>query len=184
MSNGGAIGSTNTANPTDPTSLAKLQDKWMFGLRMTLNSWDHFGHEFTYAYHRTALQTTAPSTPAGQFTPAGPLVTSATGTAIHTVTYGMLAYATAEGKRIRPFAQGGGGFSNFIYPGGSVSRGGGNTKLGIYYGGGIKVRLTEDGPFWIRADFRQHMTGMPYNLAGQSGALRRNEISVGVSYGL
>jgi len=171
MGNSGDIGSANIADPTDPTAKAKLQDKWLFGLRMTLNSWNHFGQEFTYAYHRTSVQV-------------GPDPAVATGTAIHTVTYGLLAYATPEGSRIRPFAQGGGGFSNFIFPGGSVSRGGGNTKFGFYYGGGIKVRLKEDSPWWVRADFRQHQTGMPYNLAGQSGLLRRNEISVGVSYGL
>jgi Outer membrane protein beta-barrel domain len=170
LGNSGDIGSLSVQNPNDPAQRTRLQDKWLFGLRMTLNSWDHFGHEMTYAYHRTAIQTGTAA--AGQ------------GTAIHTVTYGMLAYATPEGSRVRPFAQGGGGFSNFIPPGGSISQTGGDRKFGFFYGGGIKFQVMEDGPWWLRFDFRQHQTGKPFNLAGQDGLLKRNEISVGVSYGL
>lgn len=171
MGSGGDIGSLSVQNPSDPAQKVKLADKWLFGLRMNINSWEHFGHEIAYAYHRTALQT-------------GQSSTGAQGTAIHTVTYGMLAYATPEGSRVRPFAQGGGGFSNFIPPGGSISQTGGDRKWGFFYGGGIKFHVMEDSPWWVRFDFRQHQTGKPFNLPGQDGLLRRNEISVGLSYGL
>jgi hypothetical protein len=171
MGNSGNIGSQNPQNLNDPALRTSLQNKWLFGFRMNINAWEHFGPEIAYAYHRTAIQT-------------GTDASSAQGTAIHTITYGMLAYATHNGSRVRPFAQGGGGFSVFVPPGGSVSRTGGDRKFGFYYGGGIKFHVKEDGPWWVRFDFRQHQSGKPFNLPGNDGLLKRNEISIGLSYGL
>jgi hypothetical protein len=45
--------------------------------------------------------------------------------AIHQGFYNYLVYATKEGFRVRPFATGGGHFSNFVPPGVSVTQGGG-----------------------------------------------------------
>ena len=74
--------------------------------------------------------------------------------------YNLLAYATPEGTRIRPFVTGGGHFSNFVPPGSSASYGQGSTKFGVNYGGGVKARISEK--YQVRVDFRQYVTGKPF----------------------
>ncbi|MEZ5352656.1 MAG: outer membrane beta-barrel protein [Bryobacteraceae bacterium] len=144
-----------------------LEDGFRFGFRMTLNNWTFFGHEMGYAYNRTTLRVN--SDPVEE-----------AGTAIHQGIYNFLAYATPEGSRVRPFAAGGAHFSNFIFPGGSVTQGSGSNKLGINYGGGIKVRVAEQ--WLIRMDVRQYLTGKPFDLPNQSGKIKQLEISLGVSF--
>ena len=149
------------------TDRITLDDGWRFGFRMTFNNWAHFGHEVGYAYNRTTFKEN--SDPPAQ-----------AGTAIHQGIYSFLAYATPEGNRVRPFAAGGAHFSNFIFPGGSVSRGSGSNKLGVNYGGGLKFRVAEQ--WMIRMDVRQYLTGKPFGFPNQSGSIRQLEVSLGVSF--
>ena len=79
--------------------------------------------------------------------------------AIHQGFYNMLVYATPEGSRFRPFATGGGHFSNFVPPC-SAQYGQGSNKFGVNYGGGLKVRVSDK--FLVRADYRQYLTGKPF----------------------
>jgi len=130
--------------------------------RMTLNNGRFYGHEFGYAYSRTKLLL--------QTVDQG-------GMAIHQGLYHFLLYATPEGSRVRPFASGGGHFSNFVPPGASATQGQGDNKFGVNYGGGIKFKLTYK--FNLRLDARQYLTGKPFDLPGASGQLRQNEITVG-----
>jgi opacity protein-like surface antigen len=162
------IGSIGSSVPGEPDVPVTLGDSWLFGLRMTLNSWEHFGQEFTYTYNRTKVRINDSEAATDQ------------GTAIHNYGYSLLAYATPEGSRIRPFATGGGNFSNFIVPGGSVTSGGGDTKFGFHYGGGVKARISS--MFLIRFDFKQYVTGKPWDIPGADGLLRRNEFSAGLSF--
>lgn len=144
-----------------------LDDGWRFGFRFTINNYRFFGNEFGYAYNRTKLNL------GGQ---------GGDGMAIHQGFYNFLAYATPEESTIRPFVTGGGHFSNFVPPGQTATWGGGQTKFGINYGGGIKIRVS---PIWlIRLDYRQYMTGKPFDLPGPGGMLRQNEISAGFSFTL
>ena len=145
-----------------------LDDGWNFAFRITLNSWTYFGHEFGYGYNRTTLLL--------QGTDQG-------GMAIHQGFYNMLVYATPEGSRFRPFATGGGHFSNFVPPGASAQYGQGSNKFGVNYGGGLKVRVSDK--FLVRADYRQYLTGKPFGGSQGlpvSGSLRQNVISVGVGF--
>ena len=146
----------------------KLGDGFRFGFRTTLNSGKFTGHEFGYIYQRTSLKSAADA--------------SAQGMAIHNGFYDFLLYATPEGSKIRPFAAGGGQFSNFVPPGSSASQGGGSTKFGLNYGGGIKFKITS--MFLIRADLRQYISPKPFDLIGKTGALRQTEISVGFGFHL
>jgi Outer membrane protein beta-barrel domain len=141
-----------------------LTDGFRLGFRVTLNNWRFFGHEFGYAYNRTQLrfETTPPQEQ---------------GMAIHQGFYNFLVYATPEGSTIRPFATGGGHFSNFTPPGTSATSGGGDLKFGVNYGGGIKVRVAP--MFAIRFDLRQYLTPKPFELQNQSGMLKQLEISAG-----
>lgn len=163
MSNNG-IGSTTGSGQND----VKLTDGFRINFRMALAQGVIFGHEVGYAYNRTQLRFDTQNPPVEQ------------GMAIHQGFYDFLVYATKEGKRVRPFAAGGIQFSNFVPPGSSATRGGGQTKFGINYGFGIKARVTTN---WaIRGDFRQYNTGKPFNLPGASGRLRQNEISASIGF--
>lgn len=142
-----------------------LDDGFSLGFRLTLNSMRYFGHEVGYSYTRTHLKL--------QGADQG-------GMAIHQGGYNFLAYATPEGKRIRPFVTGGVHFSNFVAPGSSATQGGGSTKFGINYGAGLKVRLTT--MFAARVDYRQYVTGKPFDLPGASGKLKQNVISLGLAF--
>jgi hypothetical protein len=143
-----------------------LDGGFRLGFRMTTNSDTYFGHEFGYAYNRTQL--VFDSTGEQQ------------GMATHQGMYNFLTYATREGKTIRPFATGGVHFSNFVQPGASATQGGGSTKFGVNYGGGVKIRVHP--MFLIRMDVRQYGTPKPYPLFNRSGWIRQTEYSVGFSF--
>jgi opacity protein-like surface antigen len=150
------------------TQQLRLDDGWRFGFRLTLNNWRFAGHEFGYAYNRTGLDFGAG--------------TGSQGMAIHQGFYNFLLYATPEGSKVRPFVTGGGHFSNFVPPGASATQGSGDNKIGFNYGAGVKFRVTEK---WLaRIDYRDYITGKPFDLPGASGKLRQTEISVGVSFTL
>jgi opacity protein-like surface antigen len=168
MGGGGDIGSVDITNPSDPASKVNLTNKWLFGARMGINTGDHLGYEIAYAYQRTGLKIGGDS--------------ASQGFGIHTVTGGVLFHLLGQDSRIRPFIQGGGGFSNFFPPGTSLSQGGGDRKWGFMYGAGVKIKTSEHT--LIRFDYREHQTGKPFNLAGQDGLLRRTEFSAGLSYTL
>jgi hypothetical protein len=152
------IGSFNPAGSKDDV---KLKGGFRINFRMALNTRALIGHEFGYAYNRTQLsQVGVPDQ----------------GMAIHQGFYNFLFYGTKEGSRFRPFATGGVHFSNFVPPGTSVTQGGGQTKFGVNYGAGLKVRLT--ALFGLRVDARQYLTGKPFDLPLADGQLRQNEISI------
>lgn len=160
------LGSGSTTGPADDF---KLTDGFRFGFRMTVNNLNKFGHEFGYAYARTKLQTGG--SPVGE-----------QGMAIHNGFYDFLLYGTKEGARIRPFAAGGGQFSNFVPPGASATQGGGSTKVGVNYGGGIKIKLASS--WLLRFDLRQYLSGKPFGLYNAPGTIRQTEISAGIGFTL
>ena len=146
----------------------KLANGFRLGFRTTLNTRKFFGHEFGYIYQRTGLVETATGT--------------TTGMAVHNGIYDFLGYATPEGFKIRPFVAGGGQFSNFVPPGSSAAQGGGSTKVGVNYGGGLKVIVSP--MFLIRADVRQYLSTKPFDLINKNGAVRMTEISIGFGFHL
>ena len=160
------LGSASVGGPSDDF---KLTDGFRFGFRMTVNNLNKFGHEFGYGYSRTQLQSGGSSA-------------SQQGMAIHNGFYDFLLYGTKEGARIRPFAAGGGQFSNFVPPGSSAAQGGGSTKVGVNYGGGVKFKVASS--WLLRLDVRQYITGKPFGLYNASGVLRQTEISAGVGFTL
>ncbi len=144
-----------------------LDDGFTIGFRMTLNSYKFFGHEGGYNYNRTKLLY--------QGLDQG-------GMAIHQGYYNFLVYGTPEGSRIRPFAGAGPHFSNFVPPGQSAQYGQGNTKFGINYGGGVKVKVSS--LFLVRFDVHQWLTGKPFDLPGASGKLKQNTFTIGIGIGI
>jgi len=156
--------------PTGSKDDVKLDNGFRFGFRIGFNGDTIFGHEFQYAYSRTHLLF-------------GPQDLG--GMAVHTGGYNFLIYATPEGTRVRPFATGGLIFSNYVPPGSSAGQGGGSTKFGFNYGGGLKVRV---GDKWaVRFDLRQYTTPKP-NFFGNTplfnngGWIRQTEASAGFGF--
>jgi opacity protein-like surface antigen len=163
------IGSISGAGSGDEL---QLKDGFRIGFRLTLNNWRFLGHEFGYAYNRTAL-----FVPAQQGQPS-----EEAGTSIHQGFYNFLVYATPEGTVVRPFAAGGVHFNNYVWPGYSVTSGGGSTKFGVNYGGGVKVRVHP--MFLIRFDVRDYRNPKPFDFPARSGWLGQTEFSAGFALAL
>ncbi len=150
------------ATPNDVT----LTDGWHFGFRGGFVSGDHLGYEMGYIYNRTNLR----------FNEGGGAFAQQ-GMAYHQVAFNALYYFTGPDAKVRPFVTGGAGFTNYAPPGSSAAYGGGSTKLGVNYGGGVKIKLT--AKYGLRFDVRQATTPKPLGLALASGWLRENEFSAG-----
>lgn len=172
---------------TDPNSgTYKLKDGFRISLRMTLNQWRFMGHEFGYAYNHTSVEQPAISGIVGGGTvpvqPGSPSVGTTApaniGVPAHQGFYNFLVYAAPEGFRVRPFATGGVQFTAFSQPGSYA--GNRETKYGVNYGAGIKVKVKE--PWGMRLDVRQYNMGKPFKLANASGRLLMWEFSGGISF--
>jgi opacity protein-like surface antigen len=142
-----------------------LADGFHFGFRGGFNSGDHLGYEVGYMYNRTKLQFNNPPGTPGE------------GMAYHQVMFNGLYYFTNQDARVRPFGTAGVGFTNYAQPGSSAAYGGGTTKLGVNYGGGVKIKLTQR--FGLRFDVRQATTPKPFGFPLASGWLRETELSAG-----
>jgi opacity protein-like surface antigen len=181
FSGGESYVDTKSANlgtfTTDPTSgTYTLKDGFRISLRMTLNQGRFFGHEVGYAYNHTSLDVPSAALNNGGISLPGTPQTVNTGLSAHQGFYDFLVYALPEGKHFRPFACGGVQFTAF-HPAGSYSS---ETKYGINYGGGFKVRLMEN--WGLRFDIRQYNMGKPFNLPNANGRLLLYEFGVGVSF--
>jgi opacity protein-like surface antigen len=153
----------------------QLKDGFRISLRMTLNTWRFMGHEFGYAYNHTSLYTPATTTN----TLLGPVTVPATtsGLPAHQGFYDFLVYALPEGSHVRPFGCAGVQFTSFSQAG-SYNR---ETKYGVNYGGGIKVKLKENWGF--RLDARQYNMSKPFSsVLNSSGRLLLYEFGVGISF--
>ena len=180
--------SENMGTPQpDPTSGSwLLKGGFRIGGRMTLNQGRFFGHEFGYAYNRTSVDVpvttgiiTTPGVPSQPGS--GGVVTIAAnnyGVASHQGFYDFLVYFTPEGFRVRPFATGGVQFTAFNYS--TDYYGNRDTKYGVNYGAGVKVKVMENWGF--RLDVRQYNMSKPFKLYNNSGRLLMWEFSGGVCF--
>lgn len=159
----GQLGSLDSTG----ASKVSLDDGFRLTFRMSFNPKKLIGYEFGYAYNRTNLAITGSGTQ---------------GMGVHQGFGDVLLHGTPEGSRIRPFVAGGVNFSNFVPPGQSASYGQGETKFGINYGGGLKVKVA--GPWQVRFDVRQFNTGKPFGLLNGGGRLLQTEISAGIGFTL
>ena len=146
-------------------SKVTINNGFRLTFRFTLNTYKFMGHEFGYAYNRSGVNLgTGGTVPMS----------------IQQGFYDFLVYATPEGSRIRPFAAGGAQFSSFFPPGASVYYGNQETKFGVNYGGGLKMRVTPI--IGLRFDVRQYSSGKPFKFTGESGWMNQLEASVGASF--
>jgi opacity protein-like surface antigen len=174
---------TATIDPASGTY--RLQDGFRLSLRMTLNSWRFMGHEFGYGYNHTSVAA-PPTTVSGGISglPGQPgtvvqtLPAQTISVPAHQGFYDFLVYAAPEGFRVRPFAAAGVQFTAFSQPGSYY--GNRETKYGINYGAGIKLKVKE--PWGVRVDVRQYNMGKPFKLENASGRLLMWEFSGGISF--
>ena len=169
LTNNGLGSTVAGGSPSD----VSLGDNYRFGFRFAFAPIGHFEHEMQYGYTRTNL------TDAG-----GVILTDSptAGMAIHQWGYNLLYYVDSRGKeeRIRPFATLGAHLSDFVLPG-SAAYQGGSFRVGVNYGGGVKLRLSS---IWnARFDFREYDSGKPnwqHVLVQQHGLIHQTEISAGL----
>jgi len=163
---------------TDPASgTYSMKDGFRLSFRMALNTGRFIGHEFGYAYSRTGIVAPAVTTTTGSITSTIPAQDISIPS--HQGFYDFLIYAIPEGKIIRPFAAGGVQFTAFSQPGSEYTNNR-ETKYGINYGGGVKVKVKE--PWGFRLDVRQYNMGKPFKLPNASGRLLMWEFSGSVSF--
>ena len=140
------------------------------GARMGFNTRRFIGHEASYAYQHARLDVLASTPETTETADLGAI-------RAHHFYYNALLHAAPTGFPVRPFVTGGGGFSSFFLPGVSSFSGGGDTKFGYNYGGGVKLNFFQYG---IRFDVRNHVTGKPFGryLPNVDGKLNNTEFSV------
>jgi len=168
---GGAhrVGNASLGLFPDGSNIA-LDSSWLFGFHVALNNYRFFGHEMGYTYNRTNwLQSVRGAS------------VSQVGTAIHRGTYNFVVHATPEGSSIRPYVGAGGHFQNFVFPGYSGVYGGGSTKFGLNYGGGLKFRVSP--ALGLRFDLHDYRTAKPFKnlFINRSGLVRQVQFSIGFS---
>ena len=172
--NGDGLSVIRGISPDTGTELVEsfsLSDGVRIGGRMAFNPRRFFGHEVSYSYQHGGLNLL---TSTGGANPGEREVGTVRA---HNMYYNAVLHALPSGSPVRPFATGGGGFSSFFLPGVSTFSGGGDTKFGYNYGGGLKFNLYKYG---VRFDVRNHITGKPFGryLPNVEGKLNNLEISV------
>ena len=154
---------TNVDSAGNASKVA-INNGFRLTFRFSLNNYKFMGHEFGYAYNRSGVNLgTGGTVPMS----------------IQQGFYDFLVYAMPEGKRVRPFAAGGVQFTAFSQPGSQYTNNR-ETKYGINYGGGVKVKVKENWGF--RLDVRQYNMGKPFSLPNVSGRLLMWEFSGSVSF--
>lgn len=157
-------GSPGTEGAATNSGNVSVKGSVRLDVRLTLNTYRFFGHEFGYGYSRSTYE--LPSS-------------GDVSVPIQQGYYDFLVYATPEGTKVRPFACGGAQFASFFPPGTSAYYGNQTTKFGINYGGGIKVKVSP--LLGIRFDVRQYNTGHPFEFSNRSGRLLQTAFTAGVS---
>ena len=176
--NGDELSVFRGVNPDTGTELIEafsLSNGVRIGGRMAFNPRRFFGHEVSYSYQHGGLDLLTSNESTNDRALA---VEENAGTVrAHNMYYNFVVHALPTGSPVRPFATGGGGFSSFFLPGVSTFSGGGDTKFGYNYGGGVKFNLFMYG---VRFDVRNHITGKPFGryLPNVEGKLNNLEISV------
>ena len=176
--NGDGLSVLRGINPDSGTELVEsfsLSNGIRIGGRMAFNPRAFFGHEVSYSYQHGGLNLLTSNEGTDDGSSAGERNLGAV--RAHNMYYNAVLHALPTGSPVRPFATGGGGFTSFFLPGVSTLSGGGDTKFGYNYGGGIKFNLFKYG---VRLDVRNHVTGKPFGryLPNVEGKLNNLEISV------
>ncbi|MGH9340231.1 MAG: outer membrane beta-barrel protein [Acidobacteriota bacterium] len=181
-----------TAQEGGQTQLVGLNfaNGYVAGARITENLGENFGAELEYSYanHPMTFENLAQDLPRLD-----------RHHHVHKLSYSILYYPLDRHSRIRPFGSVGGGASFYQASGDAGDQAIGQSvelkgrwKAAFSYGGGVKIKLDEK--WGLRADIRDHVTGVPdFALPSQSidpavpairpqGELHNWQVSLGILY--
>jgi outer membrane beta-barrel protein len=167
---GGKIGETKVlAFPQVVLLDVTMNNGLRVGASLTINSWEHFGHEVNYHYQRSSLRyAVSPKDPASQQTTR---TVNGQGFGIHTFYYNFVAHGTRQDSRVRPFVTAGAGMSEI-----RIAR-----HFGFNFGGGLKFNLNDR--YGFRLDARDYITSKlkDFQITADPGLMHNVEYSAGFS---
>jgi hypothetical protein len=148
------LGSASPESPQDTDS--RLKSAMGYGVRLTWNPWNYYGHEITYIRLRPTFQSTLRDTdhPDG--------VVESDKINLQEAAYNFMMYFMPRGERWRPYFTAGMQLYQYSepritdFPSGSTRHYGGN------YGFGLKLKLMKNA--LVRLDVRDYIGGKPYDL--------------------
>jgi hypothetical protein len=172
------LGSVTVDSPLDNDTMFKAT-AYSYGVRLTYNPYQYYGHEAGYEYTRATLRVNIPDAN-------GNRTLFEDKVAIHQAFYNFLIYFMPKGERWRPFITGGVQAFNYGNPKTAGWTGVATHNYGFNYGGGLKLKLFNH--IQARFDLREAITTKPYKLnavdyTNFSGWLRHREASVGIGIG-
>ncbi len=140
----------------------RLEDGFRVGARVGINRGAFAGHELSYGFERHDLK--ADDEPEST-------------ARVQQLHYNFLLHLTPQKVAVRPFVTAGTGLSRYSTDG----EGAGRSKLGVNYGGGLKLRMGK--AVGARFDVRDHVNGKPAlaDAMGLRGRLHSVEYSAGFS---
>jgi hypothetical protein len=172
------LGSVSADDPIDNDTMFK-RTAYSYGVRLTYNPYQYYGHEAGYTYSRAGLRTNIPDAD-------GNRTLFEDKVAIHQAFYNFLIYFMPKGERWRPFMTGGLQAYNYGNPKTAGWTGVATHNYGFNYGVGLKLKLFNHA--LVRFDLRDSRTTKPYKLnpvdyTSFSGWVRQQEASVGIAIG-
>ena len=176
-----AIGSLNDSDPkTEDTSLHSIQPA--YGVRLTLNTAGYYGVEASYIRSKERLDTLLLASDGKTRVPqSGNLW-------LNQASLNGISYFMPRKARFRPFMTAGFHVANFGVPRIPNWPARSSRKLGLNYGGVVKIRLFNHA--LMRFDVRDIITGAPYDLRttqsvsslSSIGRFRQLEGTVGIGF--
>lgn len=172
------LGSVSAADPQDNDTMFK-SSAYTYGVRLTYNPYQYYGHEAGYLYTRASLRTNILDANDNR-TVFQDKVT------IHQAFYNFLIYFMPKGERWRPFITGGVEAFNYGNPKTVGWTGAATHNYGFNYGAGLKLTLFSH--VLMRFDLRESITTKPYKLNAEDYTnfgtwLRNQAASVGIGIG-
>ena len=171
------LGSISPETPQDNDT--RLKSNVAYGVRLTWNPWNYYGHELTYLYSRSTLTSAVRTTD----DPLGTVQSARVN--IQMLSYNFMMYLMPRNEKWRPFFTGGLQTLKFSHPNITDFPAGLERHYGGNYGVGVKMRLIPH--LHVRLDFRDYIGGKPYDLPFQDptksgGILHELEGSLGLSF--
>jgi opacity protein-like surface antigen len=168
---GNPIGYLGFTSATTPVGRVEFNPGWQAAMRFTWNQSRWFGHEAGLSYGRHRLTHEVGTAAIAEVEADRSLLMAF---------YDLLAYATPEDAKVRPFLAAGFVGTGFRAPQVAVQISGRQeaTKLGLNFGGGVKIPVAEH--WFVRADVRDYATPKPLDLIAQEGWLHQVEVSAGI----
>ncbi len=159
------LGSMSLQDQKDTDS--RIKNGVGYGVRLTWNQWNYYGHELGYIQSKNTFQTTLRD----DANPDG--VVYSDKVKVQHAFYNFIMYLMPKGERWRPFIAAGFQLHQYGRPNIPDSTVVKTRNYGGNYGAGLKLKLSKNA--LVRLDLRDYIGGKPYDLdfadATKSGGL-------------